>query len=103
MRLIFSSLFEEDFAELVLNFATKASPDVATRFEHRVYRLIETLLKNPEMGRLRPDLNPPGIRSFRILDFDRYLLFYRIEGENLILLRLRYGGMNLQALFLGSD
>jgi plasmid stabilization system protein ParE len=102
MKLVFSSLFEQDFAELVVNFASKAAPEVAMRFEHHVYRLIENLLRHPEMGRPRTDLKPTGIRSFRVVGFERYLLFYRIQGEDLVLLRLRYGGMNLQAVFLGS-
>ena len=100
MKLVFSSLFEQDFAELVSRFAAKASLEVATRFEENACDLIRLLLKNPELGRLRGDLKPSGIRSFRVRGFDRYLLFYQVRGEELILLRLRYGGMNLQALFL---
>ena len=100
MKLIFGSLFEQDFAELVSRFASEASHDVATRFEENTCGLVQLLLKNPELGRLRKDLKPQGIRSFRIRGFDRYLLFYQVRGEELILLRLRYGGMNLQTMFL---
>jgi plasmid stabilization system protein ParE len=100
MKLVFGSLFEQDFAELVSRFATEASRDVATRFEQNTCDLVQLLSKNPELGRPRKDLKPAGIRSFRIHGFDRYLLFYQVRGEDLILLRLRYGGMNLQALFL---
>src|ERR1043166_9507196 len=99
MTLVFSSIFEQDFAELVTLFARKASTEVATRFEKNTYRLIEMILRHPQTGRLRPDLNPAGIRSFRVPGFSRYLLFYQIKNAELVLLRLRYGGMNLQALF----
>jgi toxin ParE1/3/4 len=92
-------LFEQDFAELVSRFASEASQDVATRFEENTYGLVQLLTKNPQLGRLRSDLKPAGIRTFRIRGFDRYLLFYQVRGEELVLLRLRYGGMNLQALF----
>src|SRR5947209_2963102 len=100
MRLVFSSIFEQDFAELVTLFSAEASPGLAVRFEQRTYNLIELLMQHPEMGRLRKDLKPAGIRSFRVRGFERYLLFYQIRGEDLVLLRLRYGGMNLPSLFL---
>jgi plasmid stabilization system protein ParE len=103
MKLVFGSLFEQDFAELVSRFAREASYEVATRFEENTCDLVQLLLKNPKLGRLRNDLKPAGIRSFRVRGFDRYLLFYQVRGEQLILLRLRYGGMNLQALFLQLD
>lgn len=103
MKLVFSSVFEQDFAGLISHFASEASSGAATRFEENTCALIGLLLENPEMGRLRKDLRPEGIRSFRVRGFDRYLLFYRVQGEDLILLRLRYGGMNLPALFLYLD
>jgi toxin ParE1/3/4 len=101
MNLVFSSVFEQDFAELVAHFAANASGEVAARFEDNTCKLIERLLRQPEMGRLRKDLKPQGVRSFRIHGFDRYLLFYRIKGDDLVLLRLRYGGMDLPAAFMG--
>lgn len=103
MRLVFSSVFERDFAELVTHFAREGSEEVAVRFEQNTYALIEALLRHPEMGRLRKDLSPPGIRSFRVQGFERYLLFYQVRDEDLILLRLRFGGMNLPSLFSPED
>jgi plasmid stabilization system protein ParE len=100
VKLVFSSAFEEDFAELVTRFARDASAAVAARFEQNTCKLIQSLMQHSEMGRRRTDLRPEGIRSFRVHGFDRYLLFYQVRGNDLVLLRLRYGGMNLQALFL---
>ena len=100
MTLVFSSVFEDDFAELVSIFSREDSPDLASRFEQSTYSLVEQLQQHPEMGRLRKDLTPEGIRSFRVRGFERYLLFYQIRGEDLILLRLLYGGMDLHSLFL---
>jgi addiction module RelE/StbE family toxin len=99
MRLIFTVRFEEDFADLVSRFAREAGNDLAVRFETELLHLAEQLLRFPEMGRLRRDLKPEGIRSFTVPEFRRYLLFYQVSGEELILIRLRYGGMNLPAIF----
>jgi plasmid stabilization system protein ParE len=95
MTLVFSSVFEQDFAELVTLFL----PEVSVRFERNTYKLIHLLRQNPEMGRVRKDLRPDGIRSFRVRGFNRYLLFYQIRGDELLLLRLRYAGMDLQSFF----
>jgi plasmid stabilization system protein ParE len=103
VKLVFSSLFEQDFAELVTRFATEASTEVATRFEENTCAVVKLLLHHPELGRLRRDLSPRGIRSFRVRGFDRYLLFYQIRSDELVWLRLRYGGMNLQTFFLSRD
>jgi len=103
MNLVFSSLFEQDFAELITYFATQVSPQLAIRFEESTCQLIALLVEHPELGRQRKDLLPEGIRSFRVRGFERYLLFYQVRGQDLVLLRLRYGGMNLQALFLALE
>ena len=98
MNLVFSSVFEADFAELVAYFQDNAGTDLSVRFENQICDLIELLMQHPELGRLRKDLKPDGIRSFGVSDFRNYLLFYLIRGEDLVLLRLRYGGMDLPRL-----
>ena len=100
MKLVFSSVFEADFAELVAYFHDNAGSDLSVRVENEICRLIELLLQHPELGRLRRDLKPSGIRSFGVPDFRNYLLFYQINGGELILLRIRYGGMDLPAIFV---
>lgn len=98
MKLVFSSVFEADFAELVAYFHDNAGSDLSVRFENQICELIELLMQYPELGRLRKDLKPDGIRSFGVPDFRNYLLFYLIKGEDLVLLRVRYGGMDLTRL-----
>ncbi len=98
MKLVFSSVFEADFAELVAYFHDNSGSDLSVRFENQICELIELLMQHPELGRLRMDLKPDGIRSFGVPDFRNYLLFYQIKGEDLVMLRLRYGGMDLPAL-----
>jgi addiction module RelE/StbE family toxin len=99
VKLVFSSVFEQDFAELVVRFTNEASSEVAHHFIESTIKLVRMLRQHPELGRPRKDLRPAGIRSFRLQGFERYLLFYQVEEDNLVLLRLRYGGMDLPALF----
>ncbi len=99
MKLVFSSVFESDFAELVGYFHENAGAKVSVRFENEVCRLVELLQTHPELGRGRRDLKPDGIRSLGVPEFRNYLLFYQIHGRDLILLRVKFGGMNLPELF----
>ena len=99
MKLIFSSVFETDFASGVEYLAREASEEIATRWEKSIYRTIELLQKNPQLGRLRRDLRPDGIRTFGVKDFPRYLVFYTAREKELVLLRVKHGAMNLHALF----
>jgi plasmid stabilization system protein ParE len=99
MNLIFSSVFESDFAELVGYFQEQGGTTVSVKFEESLCRLTELLEKTPELGRLRRDLKPGAIRSFAVPQFRNYVLFYRVSGNDLIFLRVRFGGMDLPALF----
>lgn len=99
MKLVFSSVFETDFAGGVEYLAREASEEIATRWENSVYGTIAQLQKHPSLGRLRRDLHPPGIRTFSVKDFPRYLIFYTTREKELVLLRIKHGAMNLHALF----
>lgn len=99
---MYSSVFEADFAELIGYFHETGGAAVSQRFEEALIRLVEMLLKNPELGRIRRDLRPAGTRSFVIHQFRNYVLFYRLVGTDLVLLRVRFGGMDLPALFRPS-
>jgi plasmid stabilization system protein ParE len=99
MKLIFSSLFETDFASGVEYLAREANEEIATRWERSVYRTIELLQKSSQIGRGRRDLRPAGIRTFGVKDFPRFLIFYTARENELMLLRVKHGAMNLHALF----
>ena len=101
-RLVFSSIFEADFAEITVHLAQDASPKISAKWAAAVIHLVELLQRFPEMGRLRRDLHPPGIRTFVINEFPNYLLFYRLTGDEIILLRIRHGGMDLTTLFAAN-
>ncbi len=100
-KIIFSSLFEADFAEITAYLAAEASPKISVHWEATVIRLVGQLQKFPELGRLRRDLHPPGIRTFLANEFPNYLVFYRLTEKEIIFLRVRHGGMDLLAMFPG--
>ena len=76
---------EQQFRWYLLDTGMDPMPALALaeRFAGAVTRTLESLLRNPEMGRPRfvtfSDL--PGIRSWRLeKPFHRFLIFYRVEG-----------------------
>jgi toxin ParE1/3/4 len=77
------------------------NPDAALRFLTAIDRTIEGLALQPLKGRLRKfsgrDLK--NIRSWRVDDFENYLVFYRFTRLRLEVLRIKHGAMDFpQAL-----
>ena len=93
-RAVFSSVFEADFAEITAQLALAASPELSMQWEESVIRLIGLLQKFPHLGRIRRDLHPSGIRTFGVKEFPNFLVFYRSTATEIILIRVRYGGMD---------
>lgn len=98
MQLQTRPLFYADVAEEVEYLTRKAGEETALRWKSAVDRTAQKLLRHPGLGRPRPDLKPAGIRSWRVEHFRRWLIFYAVEKETVILLRVRYGTMDLPSL-----
>ena len=102
MLLVARPRFYLDVAEEVEYLATKAGSETALRWQKCLNDTIGDLLLHPHLGRIRSDLQPRGIRSWRIQRFSRWLIFYATREDALVLLRVRYGMMDLRSLELGS-
>jgi toxin ParE1/3/4 len=77
------------------------NPEAALRFLKAIDGTVERLARQPLKGRLRKfhgnDLR--NIRSWRVDDFENYLIFYRFAGMRLEILRIKHGAMDFpQAL-----
>ncbi|HEX3857434.1 MAG TPA: type II toxin-antitoxin system RelE/ParE family toxin [Verrucomicrobiae bacterium] len=99
MKAKFSSVFENDFAEIITRFAGEISPELSIRFENRIAAAFERIVRHPEIGRRRKDLRQAGIRSFRVAGFESYLIFYQARTDDVFFIRVLHGSMNLPAMF----
>ncbi|HEY1719031.1 MAG TPA: type II toxin-antitoxin system RelE/ParE family toxin [Verrucomicrobiae bacterium] len=99
MKARFSSVFEDDFAGIITHFSSEVSPELSIRFENRIAAAFERIVKHPEIGRRRKDLQQPGIRSFRVAGFESYLIFYQVRTDDIFFVRVLHGSMNLPAMF----
>jgi len=94
--------FYEDIAEEVYWLLDKAGPAVAEHWHEAVWQTVGLLKTSPFIGRKRTDLKYPGIRTWRVVHFTRWLIFYGLKGDALVLYRVRSGTMDLAALKLVS-
>ena len=72
------------------------NPEAAALFLTAVDRTVARLGEHPLIGRLRrfkgKDLQ--GVRSWRVDDFENYLIFYRVTEQRLEVMRIKHGSMN---------
>jgi len=95
MSVIIRPQFYLDIEEEVYWLLANADADVAQRWHAAVWETIELLKGHPLIGRERKDLKQPGIRSWRVNRYARWLIFYEAQGETLAIYRVRSGFMNL--------
>jgi plasmid stabilization system protein ParE len=99
MRVVKRPIFLLDVADCADYLFTEGGEDIARQWKRSLNKTIALLSKFPEIGRVRHDLPIPGIRTFFLKEFPRYLIFYRLEEGTLDLLRVRHGMMHLPGLF----
>ena len=102
MNVTYRPQFWLDIEAGVAYLAAEASPEIATRWHEEIMLTVRRVENQPDLGRLRRDLIPPGIRSLIVRRYPRYLLFYRWEGDTLEILRIKHGMMDLPRLFGGK-
>jgi toxin ParE1/3/4 len=77
----------------------EAGDEMTVRFWEQAQATFDTLTRQPFWGRLRPDLNPPGLRSWRVNGFQNWVIFYRVGETGIEIFRVRHGMMDLPKLF----
>ena len=81
----------------------QAGADVAERWYSALIATIDFIELNPYAGRERKNLSPPGIRSWQIRGFPRWLVFYMVKDDGrIVFYRVRSGTMNLASMKIES-
>jgi plasmid stabilization system protein ParE len=102
VNVIYRPQFWLDLEAGVSYLAQEASPEVASRWYEEVRATVRRVENQPDLGRLRRDLIPPGIRSLIVRRYPRYLLFYSWHDDTIEILRIKHGMMDLPQLFGGT-
>ncbi len=90
-----SSEAEDDLDELWYYVASNSSVDTADRLVESITSRFFLLATYPEVGRRRDHDLRHGLRTFPVGD---YLIAYRIEAEDVLILRVVRGSRDLEAL-----
>ena len=94
-RIILRPRAERDIREIWLYLAEQTDADHADRFAHQMLQKLEMAATHPYIGRQRTEIRT-GLRSLVI---GRYLAFYLPLDDGIDLVRVIYGGRELnQAL-----
>lgn len=99
MKLFYRPQFLRDVEEGAEYLTDQAGSEVALRWRDAVKAAVRLIGQHPHIGRARPDLPFPGMRSLVLRDFDKYIVFYRVETQQVDFVRIKHGMMDLPALF----
>ncbi len=94
MQLKFTNRSLHDLDD-IWDYIAQDNHDVADRFVDLIRDKCKLLTETPEMGRERPEIEH-GIRSFPV---GNYHIFYQIETDALIIVRILSGYRDIPAMF----
>jgi toxin ParE1/3/4 len=87
---------EADLDDIWCYIARKSgSLEIADRFTEFLSDRFYLLANHPYIGRRRDEELRPGLRSFPVRD---YVILYRIEDEDILILRVLRGSRDIKAL-----
>jgi toxin ParE1/3/4 len=87
---------EADLDDIWCYIARKSgSLEIADRFTEFLSDRFYLLANHPYIGRRRDHELRPGLRSFPVRD---YIILYRIEEDDVLILRILHGSRDIKAL-----
>jgi toxin ParE1/3/4 len=96
-RFILSEFVEPELSA-IWDYLAIDNLDAADRFLEAVYRTFQELAVMPGMGRARnfPQARLKNLRSFRIKDFENYLIFYSPIPDGVEVFHVLHGARDLE-------
>lgn len=99
-KVVFTPEARDDLIRLYDYIADHGSPERAARYIRRIENLCMSLTRLPERGTLRDDLRP----GLRVIGFGRRAaIAFRVNAESVAILRIFYGGRNLEGAFPSAE
>lgn len=82
------------------DFFTKKSVEKALKFDEAVFETFERLSEMPYVGTERKFSNPKltDIRLWFVKDFEKYLIFYRVFGNYIEIVRVLHSAQNIDSI-----
>ena len=90
-RLVLSAEADDDLADLLNQSVMRWGEEQARRYAQAIERAFALLSNNPNLGRLRADLQP-DLRSYPV---QRHIIVYPLRDDTLIVMRILHGRMDI--------
>jgi toxin ParE1/3/4 len=99
-KIIFSEYVEPELMA-IWEFISLDNVDAADRFLESAYITFQELARMPAMGRTRNFSHKRlhNLRSFRVNDFQNYLIFYEPLPEGISIFHVLHGARDLERFF----
>jgi plasmid stabilization system protein ParE len=98
MKIRIRPAFYHDMAHEELWLLEHAGAEIADRWHENLWLTLAFLQKHPLVGRARKELKFSGVRSWRVSEFDRWIVFYGVRDNVLVIYRVVSGTMNLSVI-----
>lgn len=89
----------QDDVDDIVRYFDHRSESVGDRFFAAVHKTVEMLRRHPEMGTVLRSALGKTTRLRTIIDFKKYLIFYRVENDTLLIVRVLHGSRDYSNLF----
>ncbi len=94
-----------DLIDIAYFISSRSDPDTAERVVKHILGTYTKLSENPGLGVIR-DFGRPHLRAMRMIpvsDCPNYLVFFKVEDDQLQVIRVLHGARNIERLISDSD
>jgi toxin ParE1/3/4 len=95
-RVLFLSIAEEDFTEII-SYVAADNPSAADAIANKIEKNLELLSDNPNMGRIPREEEIRNL-GYRYLIVQNYLIFYTLEKGTIFIHRILHSARNYKTL-----
>jgi plasmid stabilization system protein ParE len=83
--------------ESICDFIARDNPLAADRLDEKIHQTVKTLSEFPGMGHGRSDVRD---ERFRFWSVGNYVIAYRLERDELLVVRVLHGARDFRKLFM---
>jgi toxin ParE1/3/4 len=88
----------EEFIEIISWYKYNAGKNIAQKIYSKINAQIKKLKKMPGMGKPAQILKDIGVNDYRQIVQDNWIVYYKVEGQNVNILSIIDGRRNLEEI-----
>jgi toxin ParE1/3/4 len=89
-----------DIRGIAIYFAREGRPSIPAKFRNAIEQTLQFLVASPEAGVLCGFTgNSRELRKWPVHGFPNILIFYRVDGDSLAVVRVLHGSRDVESIF----